>query len=162
MGFKIIPIDDYINLHLKNNPTENKAELRRRLENALNDFKNGVKCACGNDIWVVGSASVGSSCFSCITGESTKVDYYEIDIAFNKRENKKDRKFIDNITPNNISGFFDDDGYEINSDLIKKPSLCLTCLHDNDPNEELLCNMTRFDQKDENDFMCFSYKKVDF
>ena len=59
-------------------------------------------------------------------------------------------------------GFFDDDGNEINSDLIKKPSLCLTCVHDDDSNEELLCNMTRFDQRNENDFICFAYKKVNF
>ena len=58
-----------------------------------------------------------------------------------------------------IKGFFDDDGYEINSELIKKPSLCLICLNNDNPKEEILCNMTRLDQKDEDEFKCFAFKK---
>lgn len=162
MGFKSISIENYIKLHLKHNPSENKTKLKRKLNDALTDFQNGVKCACGNDIWVVGSASVGNSCFTCITGESMPVDDYEIDLAINKRENKKGQRHINDIEPTKIHGFFDDDGYEINSDLIKKPTLCLTCIYDDDPKEEMLCNMTRFDQKDEKEFKCFAYKKVDF
>jgi hypothetical protein len=60
---------------------------------------------------------------------------------------------------NDIHGFFDDDGYEINTELIKKPSLCVTCIKDDDPNEEFLCQMNRNDQKDENDFKYFAFKK---
>jgi len=89
MGFKRITIDKYIKLHLKNNPTENKANLERQLKNALKDYRNGVKCSCGNDIWVIGSASVGNSCFTCITGESMPIDDYEIESAIKKRENRK-------------------------------------------------------------------------
>ena len=162
MGFKRITIDKYIKLHLKNNPTENKANLERQLKNALKDYRNGVKCSCGNDIWVIGSASVGNSCFTCITGESMPIDDYEIESAIKKRENRKGERHINEINPKEIHGFFDDDGYEINSDLIKKPTLCLTCVYDNDPNEETLCNMTRFDQQGEQDFKCFTYKKIDF
>ena len=44
-----------------------------------------------------------------------------------------------------IHGFFDDDGYEINSELIKKPSLCMTCINDNNPKEDMECKMTRYD-----------------
>lgn len=162
MGFKKISIDNYIELHLKNNPTENKADLERRLLSALKDYKNGVTCSCGNDIWVIGSASVGNSCFTCITGESSPTDDYEIEDAIKKRENRKGQRHIDDINPNEIHGLFDDDGYEINIDLIKKPSLCLTCLHNDNPNEELLCIMTRFDQQSEQEFNCFAYKKIDF
>ncbi|MDP2301974.1 MAG: hypothetical protein Q8N03_06085 [Ignavibacteria bacterium] len=162
MGFKKISIDNYIELHLKNNPTENKADLERRLLSALKDYKNRVKCSCGNDIWVIGSASVGNSCFTCITGESSPTDDYEIEDAIKKRENRKGQRHIDDINPNEIHGLFDDDGYEINIDLIKKPSLCLTCLHNDDPNEELLCNLNRFDQQSEQEFNCFAYKKIDF
>lgn len=61
---------------------------------------------------------------------------------------------------NEIHGFFDDDGYEMNSDLIKKPSLCLTCANNDDPREEPLCNMTRLDQEGEQDFICFAYEKI--
>lgn len=58
-----------------------------------------------------------------------------------------------------IHGFFDDDGYKVNTELIKKPSLCLTCVTNDNPNEEMLCNMTRYDQKDDNEFKCFAFKK---
>ena len=162
MGFKKISIDNYVKLHLKNNPSENKTELEKRLKKALKDYKNRIKCSCGNDIWVVGSAIVGNSCYTCITGESMPTDDYEIDEAIKKRKNRKGQRHIDEIKPNEIHGFFDDDGFEINSELIKKPSLCLTCVHNDDPNEELICNMTRLDQQEEHDFECFAYKKIDF
>jgi len=160
MGFVPISIDKYIKKYLKNNPSENEKDLRKRLGSAISDYQNGEKCSCGNDIWVIGSASVGNSCYTCITGESMPIDDYEIDLVIKKRENKKGQRHIDEIKPSEIHGFFDDDGYEINSDLIKKPSLCITCIHDDNPNEEPLCNMNRFDQKDEKDFKCFAYKKI--
>jgi hypothetical protein len=159
MGFIPITTDKYAAMHLENNPNEKEADLRKRLESALNDYKNGIKCSCGNDIWVIGSASVGNSCFTCITGESYPTDDYEIDSAIKKRENKKGRRHIDDIDPAKIAGFFDDDGYEINSDLIKKPTLCLICKNDENPDEEMLCNMTRYDQKDDNEFKCFAFNK---
>ena len=162
MGFVAISIDKYIKKHLDNTPSEDEGDLRTRLDSALENYKNGVKCSCGNDIWVIGSASVGNSCFTCITGESQPDSDYEIDTAIKKRENKRGQRHIDDIDPKKIHGFFDDDGYEINTDLIKKPTICLTCIHDDDPHEEPLCNMTRFDQKDEREFKCFAYKKINF
>ena len=89
MAFKKISIEKYIELHLKNNPKENKADLLKKLNNALKDYQNGIKCSCGNDIWVIGSAFMGNSCFTCITGESIPTDDYELDSAIKKRENKK-------------------------------------------------------------------------
>lgn len=53
--------------------------------------------------------------------------------------------------------YFDDDGNEINPELIAKPSLCITCTKDDDPNEIVLCNLNRMDQADEEDFICFAY-----
>jgi hypothetical protein len=158
MGFLPISISGYIKKHLKNNPGENEKDLRKRLNSALADYRKGVKCSCGNDIWVVGSASVGNSCFTCITGESFPTDDYEIESAIKKRENIKGRRHIDEIPPSQIAGFFDDDGYEINTDLIKKPPLCITCINDDNPKEEMFCNMVRYDLKDENEFKCFAYK----
>jgi hypothetical protein len=108
---------------------------------------------------VIGSASVGNSCFTCITGESQPDSDYEIDSAIEKRENKKGKRHIDQINKTQIYGFFDDDGYEINTELIKKPSLCIICANDDNPNEEMLCNMTRYDQKNDKDFKCFAYRK---
>jgi hypothetical protein len=159
MGFIPISIEKYIKMHLKNNPSANKKELRKRLNSSLEDYKNNIKCSCGNDIWVVGSASVGRSCFSCITGEKAPYEDYEIDLAIKKRENKSGRRHIDDMDPTKIAGFFDDEGYEINSDLIEKPSLCIICTKDDDPNEEILCNMNRFDQKEEKEFKCFAFQK---
>ncbi|GAH93683.1 unnamed protein product, partial [marine sediment metagenome] len=75
--------------HLKNNPTETEKDLRNRLHSALADYKKGIKCSCGNDIWVIGSASLRNSCFKCITGESYPTNDYEIDSAIKKSENKK-------------------------------------------------------------------------
>jgi len=159
MGFVAISMDKYIKKHLDSNPSENEKDLRKRLNSALMDYKNGVKCSCGNDIWVIGSASVGNSCFTCITGESQPDSDYEIDSAIKKRENKKGQRHIDQMDHSQIHGFFDDDGYEINADLIKKPSLCLTCANYDNPNEELLCNMNRYDQKNDEEFKCFAYLK---
>jgi hypothetical protein len=159
MKFFPISIEEYIKLHLADNPSENERDYRKRINSALADYKNGVKCSCGNDIWVIGSAIVEKSCFTCITGEDTPDDDYEIDSAIHKAENKIGRRHIDDMDPFQIAGIFDDDGFQINADLIKKPDLCLTCIRDNDPNEEMLCNLTRNDQKEDGDFVCFTYKK---
>jgi hypothetical protein len=157
MGFIPISINEFIKEHLISNPKENPKDLRTRLEAALSDFNNGVKCRCGNDIWVIGSAFVGNACFTCITNESYTDDDYEIDSAIKKSKAKKRRRHIDDIDPAKIAGFFDDDGYEIIPESIKKPSLCLTCIKDNDPNEEILCSLTRHDQRDEKEFICHAY-----
>lgn len=53
--------------------------------------------------------------------------------------------------------FFDDDGTEINPDLIAKPSLCTSCAKDDDPAEEPLCALNRFDQQGDEDFECGAY-----
>lgn len=89
MEFKKISIEKYIELHLKYNLTENKLDLKKRLEKAFKDYQNGIKCPCGNDIWVIGSASAGNGCFTCITGESMPTDDYEIDSAIKIRGNRK-------------------------------------------------------------------------
>ena len=85
IGFKPISINNYIKIHLKNNPSENRVKIKEHIGIALTDYQKGVKCACGNAIWVIGSASTGNSCFTCITGESYPTDDYEIDAAIKKR-----------------------------------------------------------------------------
>lgn len=54
-------------------------------------------------------------------------------------------------------GFYDDEGNEIDPNLIPKPGLCLSCKNDNDPAQEILCILTRMDQIDEDEFCCFAY-----
>ena len=55
--------------------------------------------------------------------------------------------------------YFDDDGTEVNPDLIPKPGLCLICKKQNDPNEEIPCTLNRMDQRGEDDFICFAFEK---
>jgi hypothetical protein len=161
MSFIPITLEEYLIIHLKSNPDENGKEFRNRLEAALDAFNNGIKCECGNDIWVVGSASAGYRCFTCITGESHPTGDYEIDSAINKID-KKGRRHIDEMDPGKIAGFFDDEGYQINRDKIKMPILCLSCIkhYEPGPEDDILCNLNRIDQKDKDDFICHTYKKI--
>jgi len=160
MGFLPISMECFIQMHLECKPSENEQELRMRLESALEEYKNGVKCACGNDIWVAGSAFSSSGCYTCITGESEPNHDFEIDSAITKKVNRKGQRHIDQMDREHICGIFDDDGYEINTALIRKPSLCVVCRNDADANEEVLCNLTRYDQRNADNFVCFAYKKI--
>ena len=135
-------------------------EVRQALKEALAFYKKGKRCDCGNDIWVIGSAFVGYSCFTCITGEGFPEEDYELKEAIKKRLSTQGRRHIDDIPPLQIAGFFDDDGYEITSKDIIKPSLCVICANNNDSKQEFLCNMTRFDQQDAKEFICHAYKKL--
>lgn len=117
MKFHPISIDEYVKMHLAENPSENEKDYRERINSALEDYKNGEKCSCGNDIWVIGSAVVGNSCFTCITGESQPDDDYEIDSAVIKSDNKRRGRHIDDMDPTKIKGIFDDDGNMINFDF---------------------------------------------
>jgi len=54
--------------------------------------------------------------------------------------------------------FFNDDGTPVNPDLMPKPSLCVTCKHDDDPTQENLCMLNRMDQQGERDFKCDAYE----
>jgi hypothetical protein len=53
--------------------------------------------------------------------------------------------------------FFDDDGEEIDPDLVAKPGLCLSCAKEDDPREGPLCALIRLDQDGEEDFRCDGY-----
>ena len=60
---------------------------------------------------------------------------------------------------NNKPKYFDDDGIEINPDLIPKPDLCVSCKKDEQSGEEeILCNLTRADQQGIKDFYCEAYE----
>lgn len=77
-----ISIDDYVHLHLVCNPGVDRADLIERLRSALASARAGARCDCGGPIWVIGSAEVGLTCFTCITGEVDPIDDYEIAEAF--------------------------------------------------------------------------------
>ena len=76
--FVPITIEDYVERHLAANPGVDREDLVERLRYALASARAGERCACGNPIWVIGSAEAGLSCFTCITGEAVPSDDYEI------------------------------------------------------------------------------------
>lgn len=80
-GFTPIGLDEYIQRHLENNPGTSRKEIESGLRSTLADHKAGIKCDCGNPLWVIGSAVVGNACFTCITGEATPDNDFEIDEA---------------------------------------------------------------------------------
>lgn len=61
-----------------------------------------------------------------------------------------------------INGFYDDDGNKIDPDSVPLHGLCVICKkhHIEDWEENLLCLMNRFDQRDEKDFKCGAYEKL--
>jgi hypothetical protein len=65
--------------------------------------------------------------------------------------------FMDDIFSN--GGYFDDDGNQLNPDLIPKPGLCLLCKlnDDTDPEENILCNLNRLGQVGELEFKCGTF-----
>jgi len=84
MAFVPIQLKEYVKLHLRSNPSEKAADVTARLQSALEDYKAGLRCDCGEPIWVIGSAEAGLMCFTCITGESYPSEDYEIAEACDK------------------------------------------------------------------------------
>ena len=76
--FTPISLHDYVTLHLHLNPNTHAEDLQSRLKHALDAKQQQQLCACGGEIWVIGSAEVGFACFTCITGEAYQDDDYEI------------------------------------------------------------------------------------
>jgi hypothetical protein len=56
--------------------------------------------------------------------------------------------------------YYDDDGNELDPTAIPLPKLCLSCEKRDDPAEEVLCNLNRLDQKDDNEFKCGAYQSI--
>ena len=59
-----------------------------------------------------------------------------------------------------MTQFFEDEGTEINPDLIPKPDLCLICKKQDDPEEVILCELNRIDQRNDNEFKCFAFENI--
>ena len=80
LGQEFVPISiaEYVKLHLKSNPGVQVEDITSRLGSALERKKSGETCACGKSIWAIGSAEVGAMCFTCITGEATPNNDFEI------------------------------------------------------------------------------------
>jgi len=78
-GLVPISIEHYVRQHVRSNPDEKPEELRTRLQECVSAALGGEGCGCGEPLWVIGSAVAGHACFTCITGEATPSDDYEID-----------------------------------------------------------------------------------
>lgn len=61
-----------------------------------------------------------------------------------------------------ISGIFDDNGNPVNPESIPVPGLCIVCKQygKDDWDENLLCQMNRFDQRNDPDFQCGAFEKL--
>ncbi len=63
------------------------------------------------------------------------------------------------------SGYFSDDGKEIDPLTVPLPALCMSCLNYNDAKEEAPCLINRMDQMEEMSngerFLCFAYEPKD-
>jgi len=56
--------------------------------------------------------------------------------------------------------YFNDDGTEFNPDLIPTPDLCVSCEKNEtgDAEQNMLCNLTKADQQEDEVFICFAYE----
>jgi hypothetical protein len=59
-----------------------------------------------------------------------------------------------------IEGFDKEEDETLDLELVAKPSLCLSCKKDNDPNEEEMCMLTRMDCDEGDEFLCGAYEKI--
>jgi len=79
-GFVPIALDAYVERSLQLNPGTKRTDLVERLKYAVSAHSRGERCSCGEQIWIVGSAEAGLSCFTCITGEANPDKDFEIDV----------------------------------------------------------------------------------
>lgn len=82
-GFVPVRLHQFVFQYLRNNKDADGDTVRAAVEDALAAFRQGVRCACGNPLWVAGSAVAGYGCFSCITGSAEPDGDPEIDAACN-------------------------------------------------------------------------------
>jgi hypothetical protein len=87
---------------------------------------------------------------------ATEEDIRLGDSLFGSFEEMEDEELSESAMEERMR-FFDDDGNELNPNLIAKPSLCVSCAKDDDPTEVVLCALNRLDQKGEDDFKCGAY-----
>jgi hypothetical protein len=61
-----------------------------------------------------------------------------------------------------MNGFYSDDGTKIDTETVPVPGLCIFCKNylTDDPEENLLCLMTRYDQRNDKSFACGAFEKI--
>ena len=79
--FVPVRLNQFVKQYLGNHKDADGDEVRAAVEDALAAWRQGVRCACGNPLWVAGSAVAGYGCFTCITGSAQPDGDPEIDAA---------------------------------------------------------------------------------
>ncbi|GAA4835861.1 hypothetical protein [Algivirga pacifica] len=158
MPFKSISIDAYITQQKQLHPTIDTLQLKKDVETALNDFHADKKCSCGNDIWVLGSVGKERTCFSCMLGTTPTTNDLEIEGAEYKGFNCRTGRHMDDAPLEELSGYFDDDGFELNPDIAPKPTLCSGCIHDGHPFRGIVCKLFRMGQIGGEEFQCCDFQ----
>ena len=77
--FKKLSIDSFIEKQNKSGKNIDTKQLKKDLTYFQQLKNQGIKCDCGNDLWVIGSAISGKGCFTCITMETDCSNDYEIE-----------------------------------------------------------------------------------
>ena len=80
-GFVPVRLNQFVKQYLRNNKDADGDVVRAAVEDAIAAWRQGVRCACGNPLWVAGSAVAGYGCFTCITGSAEPDGDPEIDAA---------------------------------------------------------------------------------
>ena len=79
-GFSPISLEAYLERHMQSNPGQKRDEIKASIEEMISFHKEGGRCHCGKEIWIVGSAAAQwPGCFSHITGEAYPDNDFEIE-----------------------------------------------------------------------------------
>jgi hypothetical protein len=81
-GFVPVRLNQFVKQYLRKNKDADGDAVRAAVEDALAARRQGVRCACGQPLWVAGSAVAGYGCYACITGSAEPDGDPEIDAAF--------------------------------------------------------------------------------
>ena len=89
MTHKPISVSEYVKLYLKDHPSTSSAEVVLKIQHALAAWEAGARCACGEALWVLGSAENGLQCFECRMGkQADPSDHFEFDEAMSHESPK--------------------------------------------------------------------------
>jgi hypothetical protein len=78
-NFKYISLDAYIEKHIQSNSGTDSKALKQSLLYFRQIKTEGIKCQCGNELWIIGSAIAGKGCFRCITMQTDRSNDYELE-----------------------------------------------------------------------------------
>jgi len=97
--------------------------------------------------------------------EDQAVDFEEGDLIPKPEDFEKfDELHEDDQSPFKMvfGGIYDDDGNEVDMSLIPVPGLCVICkkYQADDDEEDLLCQLNRFDQQSDDHFKCDAYERL--